>query len=216
MLKMKYALEKGGPKRLELLWNVKPTECKIHLDGKEIGSFNDPERLKAGEEFSLDDGTCLKVQLTGRSKLFPYQIMKDGLPLSSELPGPAQRLKSTYQIMFIIAAVNLMAGLTSFRLHTSFIYFSQNRWILVAAGVIFLVLALLVMRKSKIALAIAAGLFALDTIVFLFYTILPLWGRILIFIFRLLLLFLMMQGFGAIYELKQAQNDGDKKNKSEI
>jgi hypothetical protein len=211
MINAKYAFEKGEPKRLEILWQARFTEVQIKLDGKELASFNGPDLLLAGQEFILDDGSRLKIQLAGRSLLSSFKVTRNGQPLPSNKPDAARRLKSVYQFLFMIAAFNILAGLTSFRSSFSVQYVTQNGWLLVICGVIVLVLAFMVMRKSKIALAIATVGFALDTIVFLFYTGLPLWGRMLVFIFRLVLLLALLSGFGAINELKQAQNDGDKK-----
>jgi hypothetical protein len=210
MINIKYAFEKGGPKRLEILWQARFTEVHIKLDGKELASFNSPDPLLAGQEFTLDDGSRLKVQLAGRSMLSSFNVTRNGQPLPSNMPDAAKRLKSVYQFLFMIAAFNILAGLTNFRSSFSAKYVIQNGWLLVCMGIFVFILALLVMRKSKIALTIATAGFALDSIAFLFYTVLPLWGRILIFIFRLFLLLALLSGFGAINELKQEQNDSDK------
>jgi hypothetical protein len=215
MINAKYAFEKGGPKRLEILWLARFSEVHIKLDGKEIASFNGPDTLLAGQEFTLDDGSRLKVQLAGRSMLSSFNVTLNGRSLSSNIPDAARRLKSVYQFLFMIAAFNILAGLTSFRSSLSAKYVIQNGWLLVICGLIVLVLALLVMRKSKIALTIAVIGFALDTIAFLFYTGIPPWGRILVFIFRFVLLLALLSGFGAINELKQAQNNSESMNNKE-
>lgn len=211
MLNMKYALEKGGPKRLEIAWQTNHSEFHIKLDGKEIASFTSPEPLLAGQEFTLEDGSILKIQLPSRSKFAAFKITFNGFPLPSSMPPPEKRLKTVFQFILFIAAMNIIGSIASFRSFYSMKYLSPNAWILAAVGLIFLVLALFVYRKSKIALFITVSLFTLDTIVFLFYAKLMLWKKVLMFLFRLLLILMMLMGFGAINEIKQKEIDEKKK-----
>ena len=59
----KYVFERGGVERLELTWKGLFKEMSIALDGRQIGTIADQRELAAGKEFSLPDGSKLKVQL---------------------------------------------------------------------------------------------------------------------------------------------------------
>ncbi|MEN6306194.1 MAG: hypothetical protein ABFD91_00435 [Anaerohalosphaeraceae bacterium] len=202
MLKMKYALEPGGAKRLELLWEHNRSKCQLKLDGRDIGTFTDTEQLKAGQDVLLEDGTRLTVQLTGRVKLLPFEVMRDGHPLLSSLPPASKRLSSVWQLMFVIGVVNVIAGLTGARFGPIFREISAAGWASVGIGIVYAVLALFVMRKSKTALWIALGLFGLGTIAFPFLVHMSLWIVVVVMVFRLFLMMVLFNGFAAIDEMK--------------
>jgi len=206
MAKVKYALEKGGPKRLEVSWKGNWNEITVRLDGSLIGSIADIEQLKEGKEFQLEDGTSLKVQLE-RKSIFPFiNILKDGQPLPSPGPEPAKRLGFAYKITFLIGGANIVFGLIGSP-------FQSKPWNIPVAGIwpvvigcLFLVLAFFIMRRSMTALAIAVGIFAIDMIVaIIFRWDLPRVFLIASVVFRILILLTMIQGFGAIKALKQNQ-----------
>lgn len=202
MLKMKYALEPGGAKRLELLWEHNRSKCQLKLDGRNIGTFTDTEQLKAGQDVLLEDGTRLTVQLTGRVKLFPFEVTRDGHPLPSNLPPASKRLKTVGQLLFLFAFANVFNGLMGSRLGIAFHEISAAGWASVGIGVVYAVLALFVMRKSKIALWIALGLFGMGTIAFPFWVHMSLWILVVVMVFRLFLMMVLFNGFAAIDEMK--------------
>lgn len=204
---IKYALEKGQPKRLGISWEGKWQNIKVSLDGEEIGTFRDEEHLRAGQEFPHEDNSRLKVQLTGGSIWCPIiQIFKDGEPLPSAGPSPAKRLRMTCQFLFLIAAANLMIGAMGLSPNVNVQYLPTGGWLSIVAGLIFGVLGLFVMRKSKPALLVAVLIFSINAILSLVFRRdlgLMLWVGLVI---RLLVLLSLLQGFGAIDALKQEQS----------
>lgn len=206
MAKIKYALEKGGPKRLEVSWKGNWNEITVRLDGNLIGSIADSEQLKEGKEFRLEDGTSLKVQLE-RKSIFPFiSILKDGQPLPSPGPEPTKRLGFAYKVTFLIGGVNIVFGLIGSQ-------FQTKSWNIPVAGIwpvvigcLFLVLAFFIMRRSMTALAIVVGILAIDMVVaIIFRRDLPRVFLVASVVFRILILLTMIQGFGAIKALKQNQ-----------
>lgn len=76
----------------------------------------------------------------------------------------------------------------------------------VVLGGFFLVLGFFVMRRSIIALSIAAGILALDVVLtIIFPPNLPRFALVIGIIFRIFVLLAMAQGFGAIQALKQSK-----------
>jgi hypothetical protein len=206
MPKVRYALEKGGPRRLEISWRGNYTEFTIRLDGNVIGSINDYEQLKAGQEFRLEDSSSIKVQLPRRSVFTWPQVSKDGLPLHPSGLEPAKRLSNTYKIILLFAGVNLAVGIGLLS-HAGLQNFPTVNLRSLVAGGLFLLLAFFVMRRSIIALSIAVGILALDLILaVIFPPELPRFILIAAVIFRVFILLAMIQGFGAIKSLKQNQS----------
>jgi len=202
MPKMKYALEKGGPKRLEISYKGNWKDFTVLLDGNIIGTITDIVQLKAGKEFTLDDGSSLKVQYK-----FPViRLFRNGQPLPFN--DPAQILKFAYGFTFMVATVNLMSGLTGMLLGRPIVEkLPQAGLESFVLGVVFLVLGFFIMRKSKIALAIAVTIYVLSSIsVFIFYDI-SRTAMIVGILFRVVILLVMIQGFAAISALKQIQSN---------
>lgn len=207
MAKIKYALEKGGPKRLEISWTGNWKNVSIRLDGNEIGTFADAEEMKAGKEFTLPDGSSLKIQLERTLKFPLIQILRDGKPLPTGMPQPAKRLSMAYQMVFLIGAVNLIGGLTNKVFQSRLLGLSVSGLYLIIAGCIFLILGFFVMKKSKIALSIAVGLIFIDMISLIFLIFVRSSINFILLIvmiaFRLIILLILAQAFGAIKILKQ-------------
>jgi hypothetical protein len=196
----KYPLEKGGPKRLEVSWTGSWKDFTVRLDENILGTVADYEHLKAGQEFNLDDGSILKVQVK-----FPgLRVLRNGQPLL--LYDPVQMLKFAYTFTFFSAGANLFVGLSGSLFHTNLGNLPPADLLTAGFGILLLVLGFFIMLKSTVALAIAAGILALDIIFAIFYhPNLPVIILVIVIGFKLLVLLMMIQGFGAIRVLKQTQ-----------
>jgi hypothetical protein len=62
MPKLKYALERGGDKSLEISWKGRFKNTEVRLKGNLIGVIPNKKVLRTGQIFQLPDGTSLKVQ----------------------------------------------------------------------------------------------------------------------------------------------------------
>jgi hypothetical protein len=210
MPKIKYAIETGGSKRLEISWKGNFTEFTIRLDGNLIGSINNREQLEAGQEFRLEDGSSIKVQLPHRS-IFSYpQVSINSQPLHPSGLEPAKRLSNVYKLIFIFAGANLAAGIILLS-HTGLQKSLAVGLRSLVAGGLFFLLAFFVIRRSIIALSIFVGILAVDLILsVIFPPELPRFILIAAVVFRIFILLAIIQGFGAIKALKQNQPMADK------
>jgi hypothetical protein len=198
MATIKYALERGGPKRLEISYKGNWKDFTIRLDGNVIGTMTDVEQLKAGQEFTLDDGSTLKVQY----KFPAIRLSRDGQPLL--LYDPVQHLSYAYKIIFFFGAMNLVFGIFGTFLNTTVENLPTGGVLSIAFGILFLVLGFLIMRRSIIALSIAAGILAIDMVIAIFFPPnLPQFALIIGLAFRMLILLVMLRGFFAVKALKQ-------------
>ncbi len=209
MSKMEYSLEAGGTKRLEMSYEGNFNNCKIRLDGNEIGSIANFGDLRAGREFSLPDGSMLQIQLI-KHFIFPYiQILRNGRILPSAQDDAAKMLGYAYKFIFLIGGVSFAIGLVGIlRLPLKIV--PAGGWLSLLAGIVFIILGFLVTRRSIIALTIAAGLFAIGTLTVIFWHPgMSGWGVALSTIFRIFLLFGIIQGYSAIkvLNINQAIND---------
>jgi hypothetical protein len=197
MPSLKYALEKGEPRRLVISWKSvwKIKDVTICLDGTEIGSIADKNDLEAGQPFPLEGGT-LKIRFDGKKLL----AFKDGQLLVAD---PTPQLRLAYGIIFFIAGIDIIIGMAAELLQVELLKELGIDYTYIIIGVIFLALGFFVRRMSRIALRIAVGLYALDAI--LTFIIGISMGKFLItgLIWHIFFLIIMSKGFSAIRDLKQ-------------
>lgn len=199
-----FSLEPDGPKRITLSWKGLWKNIVVSFDGTELGVIENQKALKEGREFSLGDGTTLKVQLvTGMSA--ELQVTRDGEPLPGSGSDPGERLKAAYQMIFFVAGLNAVLGIVAGIFEVEFLSRLGLGLESLIVAVIYAGLGFLVMRfRSGVALGFAVGLFALDGIASLVMMASaggspPIGGIIA----RIFLIIPMVRGFAAIKELKK-------------
>jgi hypothetical protein len=164
----KYILERGGTQRLEISWKILWKNITIRLEGKEIGSIKNQKELLAGRDFSLNDGSILKVKLIqGFSP--ELQVTRDGQPLPGSDSDPFQRLSLAYKMVLFIGWLNVVLWLIAELLKVGFLQRFGFGFGSIIVGIIFLILGFFMKRKSKYALLIAIILFFGDGILAAFF-----------------------------------------------
>jgi hypothetical protein len=204
----KFALEQGGAKRVEISWRWFWKDVEVRLDGYVLGTIADKKELQEGRQFTLPDGSALGVQLVRKFRSVQLQVTRNGYPLPGSDSEPNKRLGVAYGTIFFIAGLNIVLGLIATLAENTFLTtdLGLDRTT-VAFGVVFLILGLLVRRRSAVALAFAIALFIASTI-WSFYVMSwlmpsrtpPAGPGIIV---RILFLASMTQGFSAIRELNE-------------
>ncbi len=109
MPKLRYRLEPGGPKRLELSYRLGWKDMVITLDGNRVGEIPTKDELFEGQTFRLHDGSELKVQLD-REK-FGLYLYLDGKPVMGSFADPAKsrwpKILSAVAVVLVIILVVL-------------------------------------------------------------------------------------------------------------
>jgi hypothetical protein len=200
------ALEPGGPNRVEIKWSGIWKNLTVRVDGDQVGVIPDQRALKAGQTFTLKDGSSLHLVLvTGIGA--ELRVSRDGVPLPGSSADPEARVKAAAAIIFFIAALSATVGLAVELLEVQFLRDVGFGWESIASGAIFAILGYFVRaRRSAIALALAVGLFALDGLITLVGAFgsghtPPVGGLVA----RFFLFVPMVRGFGAIRTLKAAE-----------
>lgn len=130
------------------------------------------------------------------------------MPTQTPRPGPASdpaiKVRYTYGVIYVIAAVNLLIGAASFLFQADFLLTPLAALIAITYGLIFMLLGYYVRRRSMLALYLALTLFGVDTLYDFGMTIasgaVPATSSI---IFRGFLLIVMVQGIRPLKELNQ-------------
>jgi len=110
MAREQYSLQPGTPERLVVSWDKRWWEKEwknfaIYLDGRELCKFDNPDSIKSGQCFDLNDGTQIKVRLI-RDFIFWYlQILWRDRPVPGSDTDPETQLRKAYQTFFIICKI---------------------------------------------------------------------------------------------------------------
>src|SRR3954468_13841258 len=102
----KFALEAGGPKRLEVSWSGFWKNIAVRLDGDEVGSIPTKAELKQGRSFTLPDSSVIHVKLAESVGNVEIQLTRDGRPLPGSAADPLQRVKTAGGIVYFIAGLS--------------------------------------------------------------------------------------------------------------
>jgi len=204
----KFALSPREQPRIELTWKGIWKNIRVLFDGEELGVIENMSALKEGREFVMPRGLgTLRVQLVQSFGSAELQVLRNGQPLPGSGSDPAVQLKGAWGILFFVAGLNFLLGLGAVLFEIEI--FEQLGLGIgsIVAGVLYLALGLLVKEKrSRVALGVAIGLFALDGIV----TVVSAMGAsstppVSGIVMRVFLLLPMIKGFAAIRQLEASE-----------
>jgi hypothetical protein len=111
----RFALEPGGPERLELSWRPVWKNLQVRLDGNLLGQFGRMEDLQQGREFVLDDGSKLTVRLELQLPMStPYlHVLHNERPLAGSDMDPRKQFRDSCTGFLFFAAIYVLGGLVS-------------------------------------------------------------------------------------------------------
>jgi hypothetical protein len=158
MPKLKYALERGGDKSLEISWKGQWKNTEVRLKGNLIGTIPEKIELRKGQMFQLPDGTSLKVQFFTSG----LRVLRNNKPLPGSSSDPARRLAQSFESIYTIAGLFLVLGFIAYFFQVEFLQTLGFGVFSIALGFVFLVLGFFTKRRSSIALIVALIIFGLD------------------------------------------------------
>ena len=158
-----YALEPNGPKRLEISWGAFWKDFTLQLDGQQLGTVANSAELRQGREFTLPDGSTLRVQLK-RGLTSELHLHLNGKALPGTAGDPLQRLRLAAYVLFFIGGLNAIFGLFGLLVPIDFFQQIGVGLFNLLLGLVFLLLAVFVLRRSLVALGIAFALLLVETI----------------------------------------------------
>src|SRR5258708_17350286 len=207
MPKQKFALERGGPKRLECSWGAWFRNFKVKLDGNVVGTFANKKELHKGKEFLLPDSSKLNVRLE-KSRLSLY---RNGKAVPNSYGDPVRKLNTAVGLIYFIAILTAVVGVVSPALQSGSKNFSGSGTtilLVISLGLagLYAFLGFLVRQRVRVALWLALGLYSIDTVLGLLFVVRG--NSLLIFsvVFRFLVLYYLYQGFAGFKSLKQEES----------
>ncbi len=206
MPKQKFHLDAAKTQEILIQWKGFWKDITPSLNGTPLGEpLPNMAALKQGRDYPLPDGRTLNVKFVsgiGKNRL---ELSLDGRPLAGSAGDPKTELKVAAGVIWFIAGLSALLGVLGMT-GVEFLAAMGFGWPSLVAGVVFGVLAYFVGKKSMLALGLAVGLFAIDTVVTLAAGM-DAGGRIptTANIMRVFFFMAMFPGFSAIKKVREEE-----------
>jgi hypothetical protein len=201
----KFALERGGPKRLEVSWKLTLNHISVSLDGQPAGTVQDLLKKPDGESLTLPDGSVLHLRV--RKTLLPMLLLnRNGLPVPGSPGDPHHQIQNASKLLWFICALNVMIGLASLVSPDSLLASLGGGGWAILDGAGFGVLAFFTGRRSRVAIALAIALYVVESLLVLGDTVAAT-GRANVgaIIVRVLFLMFLVRGWNGMKELAKGR-----------
>jgi hypothetical protein len=160
-----FALEPGGPKRLEVKWGMFWRNFTVTLDGQQVGTVDGGQKeLKQGVEFRLPDGSGLHIQLVSGAMSVELQVMRDGKALPGSASDPAQRVQNAAYMLYFFAGLNTLLGVVAMLIDNEVLDRLGMGIGSIIFGAIVATLGFFTSRRSRVAPMLAIVLYVADTL----------------------------------------------------
>jgi len=198
----KYPLEPGQAPRLVARWRGDFRDFTLALDDEVLLTAADAAALAAEPRGVLPDGRNIRVALRS-NRLY---VLVAGTTLYEAGQDPRSVLKTSYGLLYFVAAFTALTGAVAMTPGGRFLHRSGFGWPSIAAAVVVATLARLVQtRLSKTALAVAITIFVVDGVASIVLAALSdgvSSSAGVAFVAKLAFVQGMAQGFGAIDALR--------------
>jgi hypothetical protein len=163
MPKKTFALESGGPQRLELNWGLFWKGFQVTLDGKPVGTVSGGQKeLKEGVELDLPDGSTLDIQLVRSWMNEELRILRNGVPVPGSASDPEQRVKAAAYLLYFLAGFNTVVGVVAMMLNSEMLERLGLGLGSIIFGALVAVLGFFTYRRSRVAMVLTILLYAAD------------------------------------------------------
>lgn len=206
MPKQKFFLDTARTQEVLVQWKGIWKEVTVSHNGTVLGEpIPNLAALKQGKDYPLPDGRSLNVKFQSGFAKSGLEINVDGRPLPGSVGDPKVELKLAAGVVWFIAGLSTLLGVLGMT-GVPFVMAMGFGWPSLVAGLVFGVLAWFVGKKSQLALGLALGLFAIDTVVTLVAGM-DAGGRAptTAIIMRVFLFLAMFRGFAAIKKFREEE-----------
>lgn len=209
MPKQDYSFEPNGPRRLEISWGMFWKNIIIRLDGEELDTFATQNEFRQGKEYKLDDGSVLAVRLVNSLMGQDVQVTRNGKPLPGTMQDPATRIRSSFVLLYFVGGWKILFGILGLAMNGVDFSVVGRNFIDIFVGLVFILLATLVRRRSMIALIAGIALFAGDAL-YTAYTLYQAGQQQNVFslLIQAFLIYYLYQGVGAIKKEREELEKG--------
>lgn len=159
-----YALEKEAPQNLTLTWNRKFDPLVVTHEGREIGTSHGVDAVKAGQIFTLNDGSKLSVKLETGFAGGGLFLWRDGVAVPGSAADPYTNIKVAAYITYFVAVVNCVLGILAVATSSETLASMGAGIGGIIEGLVFGLLGFFTFRGSLVAVSAALALYVIDWI----------------------------------------------------
>jgi len=160
----KFSFEAGGPKRVEVRWGLSGKQYEVFFDGARIGELDGAQVGSAqGATIQLPDGSTLGVLLK-KLPVAQLQVSRDGKALPGSAGDPATQVRTASIILYAVAIIGGGLGLVAMVTHNPTLQQLSGGGYALFGAAIYAVLGFFTSKRSRVALALGMGLYALDSL----------------------------------------------------
>lgn len=166
MTQQRLALEPGQKPRIELDWGTYMREFEVRFDGKIIGRVDGGQKaLREPHNFTLPDGSELTICLKKSQMIDELEVLRNGVPLPGSASSLTAKISAAVRSSFFWGVGSLIAGLLAvFNGSPAIIQLTFSPYSILF-GLIMIIAAIILVRRSLPVAIIALVTFLLDWIV---------------------------------------------------
>ncbi len=156
-----YALEPGGPTRVELRFDEPCSNLCVYFDGVAVAALPDGASLAAEPTFRLGDGSILRLSADPQGTV-PVKLSRDGQRLLFSLPVE-QRVTTVARWVYALALVTVGLSVLALTRKSPYLQVSLRMgWFTFAEGCLFGLLGFLTSQRSKASLLLVIAMVTFD------------------------------------------------------
>lgn len=163
-----YALKRGAPKRLEVLWTYGFRTAAVRLDGVEIGTSTSATELRRGVSFQMPDGSILQLKVSNHPipTFDPIpDLLLNGKPVPDSLSDPGFELKIASNAFIGGGCLSMIEGIAA-------LYMNPGLYAIgivgLTVGFLAIVSGVLIRKRSRIGLWLGVFVAAVGVLSYMF------------------------------------------------
>lgn len=202
MPKKTYYLQEGKQDPIHTQWGLAWKNFTVTHNGKTVGVVENQKQLKQPNEFILDDGRRINVQLkTGMQAYLDIQV--DGKPLPGSGGDPSTKVKGAAIYTLVMGGLSLILGLI---LAGTLRGFEEIGFLVAGEALIFVGLGIwILMSKSMASVIVTLVLASIETVASFAFAI-EAGGRVYgVGVVKILWIVTLVRAISATKELKEQQ-----------
>ena len=107
MPNLSYAVDPGGPRRVELTWEEEWKDLRVRFDGAQVATADGKDALARGLDCRLSDDSLLRLELKGDDP--SLRVLRDGVPVPGSPGDPRSSIRNGVLALGFAAGLWLLA-----------------------------------------------------------------------------------------------------------
>jgi hypothetical protein len=160
---LEYALVPRGKKRLKILSTGDWETATVEVDGGAVWTLESRSQLERGQRIRLPDGSELMLRLAQAYGTTELNVTRDGVPVPGSPTDPTERANQASYLILAFAPLTAFLALATELSDLDVVGEISLGWPSLGIAFLYAVLGVLTLRRSRLALLLAIGVFIVDS-----------------------------------------------------